>query len=83
VHLVAASGGQLVTPIGLRIETECGDDVALDMLLVGVPLDIDKPFREVIDFFNVPRRARGGSRQSLSLPHLANPVRGAVRSPTS
>src|SRR5258708_34435907 len=50
MHLVSATGGQIVNSIGMHVETECGYDVALDTLLVGAPLNIDKPSPEVVDF---------------------------------
>ena len=50
MHLVSATGGQIVNSIGMHVETECGCDVALDTLLVGAPLNIDKPSPEVVDF---------------------------------
>src|SRR5271156_4418550 len=64
MHLVSATGGQIVNSIGMHVETERGDDVALDTLLVGAPLDIDKPPPEVLDFL---RRASASARRIASI----------------
>jgi transcriptional regulator GlxA family with amidase domain len=50
MHVVSASGGQIVNSLGMRVETERADDVALDTLLVGAPLDIAKPPPKLVDY---------------------------------
>jgi transcriptional regulator GlxA family with amidase domain len=64
MHLVSATGGQIVNSIGMHIETERGDDVALDTLLVGAPLDIEKPSPEVLDFL---QRTSASTRRIASI----------------
>ena len=64
MHLVSATGGQIVNSIGAHVETERGDDVALDTLLVGAPLDIEKPSSEVLDFL---QRTSAGTRRIASI----------------
>jgi transcriptional regulator GlxA family with amidase domain len=50
MHLVSASGGQIMNSLGKHVETERGDDVPLDTLLVGTPLDVGKPSADVLAF---------------------------------
>jgi transcriptional regulator GlxA family with amidase domain len=64
MHLVSATGGQIVNSIGMHVETERGDDVALDTLLVGAPLDIEKPSPEVLDFL---QRTSASTRRIASI----------------
>jgi transcriptional regulator GlxA family with amidase domain len=64
MHLVSASGGQIVNSLGMRVETERGDDLALDTLLVGAPLEIDNPSGEVINFL---QRASANTRRIASI----------------
>ena len=64
MRLVSPTGGQIVNSIGMHIETERGDDVALDTLLVGAPLDIDKSAPEALDFL---RRASASTRRIASI----------------
>ncbi len=49
LHVVSASGGQIVNSLGMGVETECGDQVPLDTLLVGAPPDVAKPSPGVLD----------------------------------
>jgi hypothetical protein len=79
MHLLSASGGQIVNSIGMRIETECGYDVALDTLLVGAPLDIDKPSREVVDFL---QRASASTKRIPSICMVATPSESRTRRST-
>ena len=64
MHFVSATGGQIVNSIGMHVETERGDDVALDTLLVGAPLDIEKPSPEVLDFL---QRTSASTRRIASI----------------
>jgi transcriptional regulator GlxA family with amidase domain len=64
MHVVSASGGQLLNSFGMRVETERGADVVLDTLLIGAPPDIDKPSLEVIDFL---QRASASTRRIASI----------------
>ena len=64
MHLVSATGGQIVNSIGAHVETERGDDVALDTLLVGAPLDIERPSPEVLDFL---QRTSASTRRIASI----------------
>jgi len=64
MRLVSATGGQIVNSIGMHVETERGNDVALDTLLVGAPLDIEKPAPEVLDFL---QRTSAGTRRIASI----------------
>lgn len=64
MHVVSATGGQVINSFGKHVETECGDDVSLDTLLIGAPPDIGKPAVEVIDFL---RRASMSTRRIASI----------------
>jgi transcriptional regulator GlxA family with amidase domain len=64
MHLVSASGGQIMNSLGKHVETERGDDVPLDTLLVGTPLDVGKPSADVLAFL---RRAKVRSRRIASI----------------
>ncbi|HEY4404286.1 MAG TPA: GlxA family transcriptional regulator [Xanthobacteraceae bacterium] len=64
MHVVSASGGQILNSFGMRVETERGDDVALDTLLVGAPPDIAKPAADVIDFLH---RAAASTRRIAAI----------------
>jgi transcriptional regulator GlxA family with amidase domain len=64
MHVVSASGGQLLNSFGMRVETERGADVVLDTLLIGAPPDIAKPSLEVIDFL---QRASASTRRIASI----------------
>jgi transcriptional regulator GlxA family with amidase domain len=64
IHAVSASGGQVINSFGKHVETERGDDVRLDTLLVGAPLDVDKPSAAVLEFV---RRAKINSRRIASI----------------
>jgi len=64
MHVVSASGGHLINSFGMGVETERGDDVALDTLLVGAPPDVATASPEVVDFL---QRALGSTRRSASI----------------
>jgi transcriptional regulator GlxA family with amidase domain len=64
MHVVSASGGQIVNSLGMRVETERGDDVALDTLLVGVPPNVAQPAPELVDFL---QRASASTRRIASI----------------
>jgi transcriptional regulator GlxA family with amidase domain len=64
MHVVSASGGQIVNSLGMRVETERGDDVALDTLLIGAPPDVAKPSPEMVDFL---QRALASTRRIASI----------------
>jgi transcriptional regulator GlxA family with amidase domain len=64
MHVVSASGGQIVNSLGMRVETERGDDVALDTLLVGAPPDAAKPSPELVGFL---QRASASTRRIASI----------------
>jgi transcriptional regulator GlxA family with amidase domain len=64
MHLVSASGGQIVNSLGMHVETKRGDDLALDTLLVGAPLDIDRPSPDVVDYL---QRASASTRRIVGL----------------
>jgi len=64
LHVVSASGGSIANSFGMRVETELGDDVALDTLIVGAPPDIAKPPREVLDFL---QRTAKNTRRMASI----------------
>jgi transcriptional regulator GlxA family with amidase domain len=64
LHVVSAPSGQIVNSFGMRVETERGDDVTLDTLVVGAPPDIAKPPREVLDFL---QRASVNTRRIASI----------------
>jgi transcriptional regulator GlxA family with amidase domain len=64
LHVVSASGGQITNSLGMRVETECGDQVPLDTLLVGAPPDVAKPSPELPDFL---QRASASTRRIASI----------------
>ena len=64
LHVVSASGGQIVNSLGMGVETECGDQVPLDTLLVGAPPDVAKPSPELLDFL---QRASASTRRIASI----------------
>jgi transcriptional regulator GlxA family with amidase domain len=64
LHVVSASGGQIVNSLGMHVETERGDDVPLDTLLVGAPPDVAKSSPEVLDFL---QRASASTRRIASI----------------
>lgn len=64
LHVVSASGGPIDNSFGMRVETERGDDTALDTLVVGAPPDIAPPPGEVLDFL---RRASANTRRIASI----------------
>src|SRR5690349_8216075 len=64
MHVVSASGGHLINSFGMGVETERGDDVALDTLLVGAPPDVAKSSSEVVDFL---QRASKSTKRIASI----------------
>jgi transcriptional regulator GlxA family with amidase domain len=64
MHLVSPAGGQIVNSIGTHVGTERGDEVALDTLLVGAPLDIEKASPEILDFL---QRTAANTRRIASI----------------
>lgn len=64
MHVVSASGGQIVNSLGMRIDTERGNDLALDTLLVGAPPDAAKPPPELVDYL---QRASVSTRRIASI----------------
>jgi transcriptional regulator GlxA family with amidase domain len=64
IHVVSASGGQVINSFGKHVETECADDVPLDTLLIGAPPDVANPTAEVTEFL---RRASANTRRIASI----------------
>jgi transcriptional regulator GlxA family with amidase domain len=64
IHVVSASGGQVVNSFGKHVETERGDDVRLDTLLVGAPPDVPQLSADMLEFV---RRAKVKSRRIASI----------------
>ena len=64
MHVVSASGGQIVNSLGMRIDTERGNDLALDTLLVGARPDAGKPPPELVDYL---QRASASTRRIASI----------------
>ena len=49
-HVVSPSGGAMVNSFGMIVQTERGEDAALDTLIVGSPPDTRKPPADVVQF---------------------------------
>ncbi len=64
IHVVSGSGGRIINSFGKYVETDCGDDVPVDTLLVGAPPDVAKPSPEVLAFL---RRASASTRRIASI----------------
>ena len=68
IHAVSASGGQVINSFGKHVETERGDDVRLDTLLVGAPPDVEKPPADVLEFVRRAKSIPDASHQSVWEP---------------
>ena len=64
MHLVSAHGGHIVNSLGMHVETKRGDELMLDTLLVGAPLDIDRHCRDVAEYL---QRASASTRRIVGL----------------
>ena len=53
MHVVSASGGEIVNSLGMRVQTERGGDDALDTLLVAATPDTANHWKWSI-FYDVP-----------------------------
>jgi transcriptional regulator GlxA family with amidase domain len=64
MHLVSASGGQVINSLGQHVETKRGKDMVFDTLLVGAPPDIVRPPADVLDYL---RAATTSTRRIASI----------------
>lgn len=63
-HVVSVNGGLVVNSFGMAAQTERADDVALDTLLVGAPLDAKKAPADILELL---RRSDGRTRRIASI----------------
>src|ERR1700758_3515057 len=63
-HVVSVNGGLVVNSFGMATQTERADDVTLDTMLVGAPLDTQKPPAEILE---VLQRSYGKTRRIASI----------------
>jgi len=63
-HVVSVSGGLIVNSFGMAAQTERADDLGLDTLLVGAPLDTRKPPGDVVELL---QRSHGKTRRIASI----------------
>src|SRR5258708_23294727 len=63
-HVVSANGGSVVNSFGMATQTERADDVALDTMLVGAPLDTQKPPADILELL---QRSHGKTRRIASI----------------
>lgn len=55
-HVVSISGGLVVNSFGMGAHTQRADEVPLDTLLIGAPLDTRKPSEDVVEFLQRSHR---------------------------
>jgi transcriptional regulator GlxA family with amidase domain len=63
-HVVSVSGGLVINSFGMAAQTERADDLALDTMLVGAPLNTRKPPDDVVELL---RRSQGKTRRIASI----------------
>ena len=63
-HVVSVSGGLVVNSFGMAAHTQRADEVPLDTLLIGAPLDTRKPSEDVVEFL---QRSHGETRRIASI----------------
>lgn len=63
-HVVSVNGGLVINSFGMAAQTERADDVALDTLLVGAPLDTQKAPADVLELL---QRSDGRTRRIASI----------------
>jgi transcriptional regulator GlxA family with amidase domain len=63
-HVVSANGGLVLNSFGIATQTERADDIALDTMLVGAPLDTQKAPADILELL---RRSYGKTRRIASI----------------